>query len=265
MLGIPLRQGRLFTASDDAAAPRVCAISAAFAARFFPGESPIGRRLVFGFAEPVPREIVGIVADVKRDGLGAPSKPEMYVPFAQEPWWAAYVSVRTPGDPGRLASAVRGEIRALAPTLPIEALQPMTDIVRESVAEPRFRTTLVGFFAGTALLLAVVGIYGVISYGVERRTREVGIRVALGAGKGDVLRLIVRQGLALTGLGLAAGAAGALLLTQFLSSLLFETGRLDLPTFAGVALLLAGAGLLACWIPARRAARVDPVIALRFE
>jgi predicted permease len=265
VLGIPLRQGRLFTVSDDGAAPRVCAISEAFTARYFPGESPLGRRLVFGFAEPVAREIVGVVADVKRDGLGSPSKPEMYVPFAQEPFWAAYLTVRTPGDPGRLAAAVRSEVRALAPTLPIEAIQPMTEIVRESVAEPRFRATLVGLFAGAALLLAVVGIYGVISYGVGRRTREVGIRLALGAGKRDVLRLVVGQGLALTGLGLAVGAFGAVLLTRFLSSLLFETGRLDLPTYVGVALLLAAAGLLAAWIPARRAARVDPVIALRFE
>jgi putative ABC transport system permease protein len=156
-------------------------------------------------------------------------------------------------------------VRALAPTLPIEEVQPMTEIVRESVSQPRFRTTLVGFFAAAALLLAVIGIYGVISYGVGRRTREVGIRLALGAGRRDVLALVLRQGLALTGAGLAAGVAGALLLTRFLSSLLFETGRLDPAIYAGVALLLAAAGLLACWIPARRATRVDPVIALRFE
>ena len=265
VLEIPLRQGRLFSASDDAEASPVCLVSEAFARRFFPGENPLGRRLVFGFTEPTPREIVGVVGDVRRDGLGSPSRPEMYVPFAQEPFWAAYVSVRASGDPARLSSALRNEVRALAPTLPIEAIQPMTEIVRESVSQPRFRTTLVGFFAAAALLLAVIGIYGVISYGVGRRTREVGIRLALGAGRRDVLALVLRQGLALTGAGLAAGVAGALLLTRFLSSLLFETGRLDPAIFAGVALLLAAAGMLACWIPARRATRVDPVIALRFE
>jgi putative ABC transport system permease protein len=141
----------------------------------------------------------------------------------------------------------------------------MSEIVRESVAEPRFRTTLVAFFAGAALALAVIGIYGVISYSVGMRTREVGIRVALGAGKRDVLRLIVRQGLGLTSVGLAAGLAGAIGLTRFLSSLLFETGSLDPATYAGVALLLLAAGLLACWIPARRAARLDPIVALRCE
>ena len=211
------------------------------------------------------REIVGLVADVKRDGRGAASKPEMYVPFAQEPWWAAYVLLRTKGDPMRLASVLRNEVHALDPGLPIESIQPMTQIVEESVAQPRFRTTLLGLFGAAALLLAVIGIYGVLSYSVGRRTREVGIRLALGAGRGDVLRLVLSEGLALTAVGLAAGAAGAVVLTRFLSSLLFEVGRLDPVTYAAVALTLVAAGLLACWIPARRATRVDPVIALRAE
>ncbi len=265
VLRVPLREGRLFTESDTATTPKVCIVSSAFAARFFPGESPLGRRLIFGFKESVPREIVGVVGDVKRNGLGVPSQPEMYVPFGQEPWWAAYVAIRTAGDSEQVAGVIRREVRALIPGLPIAEIQPMTRIVYDSVAQPRFRTTLLGLFGVTALLLAVIGTYGVISYSVARRTREVGIRMALGAQKGEVLRLILRQGLALTGLGLAAGIAGAMLLTRYLASLLFDISPADPATYAGVALLLLGAGCLACLLPARRAMRVDPARALRCE
>jgi putative ABC transport system permease protein len=265
VLRVPLVQGRLLNESDAAGSARVCLISSAFAKRHFPGENPVGRRLVFGFKESVPREIVGVVGDVKRDGLAAPSKPEMYVPFVQDPWWAAYLGLRTSGDPAALSGILRDEVRALAPTLPVEAVQPMTQIVRDSVAQPRFQTTLIGLFAAAALGLAVIGIYGVLSYSVGRRTREVGIRLALGASPGDVLRLILRQGLALTGVGLAAGLFGALLLTRSLSGLLFDVGRLDVATYASVVLVLLAAGLAACWFPARRAVRVDPVRALRYE
>ncbi|HLN58437.1 MAG TPA: ABC transporter permease [Thermoanaerobaculia bacterium] len=263
VLGIRLLQGRLLTARDGAQSPKVCVISQTFARRHFPGANPIGQRLLFGFKQSVQREIVGVVADVRRDGLGVVSRPEMYVPFAQEPWWAAYVVIRTSGDPMRLAAVVRNEVGALDPTLPIESVQPMAQIVSESVAQPRFRTTLLGLFGALALLLSVIGIYGVISYSVGRRKREVGIRLALGAESGDVLRLVLGEGLVLTGAGLAAGAVGAAVLTRFLASLLFDVGRLDPATYAAAALTLAGAGLLASWLPARRAMRVDPVTALR--
>ncbi|HTR01549.1 MAG TPA: ABC transporter permease [Thermoanaerobaculia bacterium] len=264
-LGVTLMRGRLFTEQDTADAPKVCVVSAAFAKQHFPSENPLGKRLLFGFKESVAREIVGVVADVKRDGQGAPSKPEMYVPFAQEPWWAAYLLVRTAGDPMRLSAVLRNHVRALDPGLPVESVQPMTRMVSESVAQPRFRTTLLALFGAAALVLAVVGIYGVLSYSVGRRTREVGIRVALGASRGDVLRLILSEGLLLTGLGLALGALGAAVLTRFLSTLLFEIGRFDPLTYAAVAAVLAVSGLFACWIPARRAMRVDPVVALRAE
>ena len=173
--------------------------------------------------------------------------------------------MRTHGDPTRLSSALRGEVRALDPTLPIESIQPMSEIVSESVAQPRFRTTLLGLFGTVALCLAVIGIYGVMAYSVGRRTREVGIRVALGAGRRDVLRLVLGEGLALTGVGLAAGAVGAALLTRYLATPPLQVGRLDPATYGAVALTLLAAGLAACWIPARRAMRVDPVAALRSE
>ncbi|HEY1434434.1 MAG TPA: ABC transporter permease [Thermoanaerobaculia bacterium] len=264
-LGVPLERGRVFTASDAAGTPRVCAISAAFARQYFGGEDPIGQRLVFGFTESVPREIVGIVGDVKRASPGAPTQPEMYVPFDQDPWWAGYVAVRVHGDPQRLASLLAARVRALDPALPISDIQPMTQIVSESIAQPRFRATLLGLFAGLALLLAVIGIYGVVSYDAGRRSREIGIRIALGARRRDVLGLVLRQGIGLTALGLAAGLAGAFALTRSVSSLLFETVPLDAATHAGVAALLLGAAVAASAIPAWRAARTDPLDALRSE
>jgi putative ABC transport system permease protein len=263
LLKIRLLQGRLLTEQDGAASPKVCVISETFAKRHFPGASPIGQRLDFGFKQSVPREIVGVVADVRRDGLGVVSRPEMYAPFVQEPWWAAYVIIRTSGDPMRLAATLRAEVHALDPTMPIEGVQPMTQIVSESVAQPRFRTMLLGLFSLLALVLSVIGIYGVISYSVGQRRREVGIRLALGAGRAVVLRQVLGEGLALTAIGLAVGAIGAAALTRFLSSLLFDVGRLDPVTYAAAALTLVGAGLLASWLPARRATRVDPVITLR--
>jgi putative ABC transport system permease protein len=265
VMGLKLVRGRFLTDSDSAEHPRVCLISSEFARQFFPGEDPVGKRLIFGFTEPVPREIVGVVGDVRRDGLGVVSRPEMYVPFAQDPWWAAYVAIRSKGDAAALASAVRNDVRALDPTLPIEDIQPMTHTVSESVAQPRLRATLLGIFAAAALLLAILGIYGVLSYSVGRRTREVGIRIALGAQRGDVLRMVLREGLLLSAAGLAVGLAGAFVLTRFLSSLLFEVSRLDPWTYAAVAASLLAAGLLACWIPARRATRVNPILALRQE
>ena len=265
LLKIPLLQGRLLTERDTAQSPRVCVISSTFARIHFPGEDPIGRRLVFGFKESVSHEIVGVVADVRRDGLGVVSRPEMYVPFVQEPFWAAYVVVRTQSDPMHLAGVLRSEVHALDPILPVEGVQPMTQMVSDSVAEPRFRTRLLGLFGGLALVLAVIGIYGVISYSVGRRKREVGLRMALGAAQRDVLRLVLVEGLTLTGAGLLVGALGAVMLTRYVASLLFDIGRWDPLTYAVSALTLVGAGLLASWLPARRAMRVDPIKALRDE
>jgi putative ABC transport system permease protein len=267
VLGVRLVSGRLFDARDAGGTPNVCLISSAFARQHFPGENPLGKRLLFGFVATKAREIVGIVSDVHRDGPAVPSRPEMYVPFAQDPCWAAYVAIRVPEgrDPLLLASALREQVRALDPEMPVSDIQPFTQTVSDAVAQPRFRTTLLALFGATALLLAVIGIYGVISYTVGRRTREVGIRMTLGASAGDVLRLVLRQGIGLTAAGLAVGIAGALLLTRSLSTLLFEVSALDVPTWSAVAVLLITAGLAACWIPARRAMRLDPARALRHD
>lgn len=265
VMGVRLVAGRLITAADTPESEKVCLVSEAFVRRYFPGESPLGRRLVFGFTRGVSREIVGVVGDVRRDGLGSPSQPEMYVPFDQDPWWAAYLAIRANGDPAPLSAAVRRHVRALDPTLPIAAVEPMGQFVTDSVAQPRFRTTLLGLFAATALVLSLVGLYGVVSYNVGQRTREVGLRMALGAQPGDVTRLILAHGLGLAGLGLAAGLAGAILMTRSLSGLLFGVAPVDPATYAGVAALFLAAGLSACYVPARRAMRVDPVQALRSE
>jgi putative ABC transport system permease protein len=265
VMGVKLVSGRFLSDADGATSPKVCVVSSTFARRFFESEDPIGRRLVFGFTRSAVREIVGVVGDVRRDGLGVPPRPEMYVPFAQDPWWASYLAVRTTDDPGRFGHVLRSEIRALDPSLPVDGVEPMTQAVYESVAEPRFRTTLLGLFGLTAFLLAVIGISGVLSYNVTRRTREMGIRLALGAARRDILGIVLSEGLGLTAVGLAFGLAGALVLTRSLSSLLFEVQPIDPATYVAVVVLLLVSGLVASWIPARRAIRIDPVVALRHE
>jgi putative ABC transport system permease protein len=262
---IPLLQGREFKVADQPGAPRVCVISATMARRFFPNGNAIGKRLVVGFPESVLREIVGIVGDVKDRNLADPDPTQVYVPFSQNPFWAMTLGVRTHGDPAQLSATIREQVRALDPALPVENLKPMTEVVAESVAEPRFRTTLLGLFAAAALLLAAVGIYGVISYNTGRRTREIGIRVALGAQRGNVLTLILKEGFILGAAGVAVGILGAAGLAHFLATLVFGIGTSDPITYLSVTGLLLGVALLACYIPARRAMRVDPMVALRYE
>jgi putative ABC transport system permease protein len=235
------------------------------ARRFFPNGNAIGKRLVVGFPESVLREIVGIVGDVKDRNLADPDPTQVYVPFSQNPFWAMTLGVRTHGDPAQLSATIREQVRALDPALPVENLKPMTEVVAESVAEPRFRTTLLGLFAAAALLLAAVGIYGVISYNTGRRTREIGIRVALGAQRGNVLTLILKEGFILGAAGVAVGILGAAGLAHFLATLVFGIGTSDPITYLSVTGLLLGVALLACYIPARRAMRVDPMVALRYE
>jgi putative ABC transport system permease protein len=267
-LGVPLLQGRGFNATDREGSPPVVIINQTLSERYFPDENPIGKRLKVGGADR-PRnpwmEIVGVVGDVKYSGLQAQREPAYYTPLAQDVWGAAYLVVRTSVNPTSLAPAIREQIWELDKDIPIANLATMDQLLAESVAQPRFRTLLLGIFAALALVLASVGIYGVISYSVTQRTHEIGIRMALGARARDVMTLVIRQGMALAFIGVGIGLAASLALTRLMESLLFEVSTTDEATFAGVAALLIAVAVLACWIPARRASRVDPMAALRNE
>lgn len=267
-IGLALVAGRLFTPADTRGAAPAILASRAAAVKFFPAGDAIGQHLRFG-ARPgnvrLEGEIVGIVGDVRDQGLDQGLVPEFYASLEQAPVGAFSVVLKSSQEPGGLASAVRREVKALDPELPVTQLEPMKAVVSRSISGPRFLMSLLLAFAGIALLLAVVGIYGVTAYAVSQRTREMGIRMALGADARNVRDLVLRDGLrlALTGLGL--GLCAALALTRLLRGLLFEVPPTDPVTHAGVALLLLAAALIACWIPARRASRLDPLKALRAD
>ncbi|HEX5483832.1 MAG TPA: ABC transporter permease [Terriglobia bacterium] len=269
-LGIPLRKGHDFTPDDDLAAPPVAIINETLAKRFFPGEDPIGHRIQpgisngYGNKEPW-REIVGVVGDVKLHSLAAGPEPECYVPLAQSPIGLMTLVIRTGGDPLQVVPAVRTVIDSANKDAAAYNIKTLDELLAGSVAQPRFVTLLLGAFAALALLLAAVGLYGLIAYSVARRTHEIGIRMALGAQKRDVLRLVVGQGMILTLIGVGIGIIGALGLTRFLSSLLYGVKPTDPVTFVAVSLILTAVALLACYIPARRAMKIDPMEALRYE
>ena len=265
-LGIGLTRGRAFTERDNSGAGQVVMINEAMAEKFWPGEDPIGKRLTPDSGTIVSREIVGIVRDVKHFGLDTEAKPEYYIPYQQDPWSSALtIAMRTTADPASLSQAVRSEVRSLDKNLPVTNLRTMQELVERSVAEPRFRTLLLSVFAGVALLLSVLGIYGVMSWSVAQRTREVGVRMALGAAPADILRLLVGQGMIVAVVGVSLGVSAALMLTRVLASFLFEVNATDLMTFAIVSVLLLTAALLACYVPARRATKIDPMVALSYE
>jgi putative ABC transport system permease protein len=267
---LPLLTGRSFGPQDVRGAPMAILASKSAAAKFFPAGDAIGHRLRFG-ARPngtrIEGEIVGIVGDVTDQGLASGATPEFYGSLEQAPVGFFSVVLRAPGmkDPGALAAAVRRTMQSLDPELPVTQLEPMAEVVSRSISRPRFTMSLLLVFAATALLLAAVGIYGVTAYAVSQRTRELGIRMALGADGRSVRALVLRDGLRLAAAGLGLGLIAALALTRLLRGLLFEVPPTDLATHAGVALLLLGVVLLACWVPARRAARLDPWRALRAE
>jgi len=268
VLGVPLLRGRAFTDADTAAAPQVIIINQTMAATQFPGEDPIGRRIQLG--DPDPQSpwvtIVGVVGDVKYTGLDSAPEPTMYTPYEQNLWWPTmYLVMRSSVDPAGLAQAVRAQVAALDPLLPMAQVRTMDELLGRSVAEPRFRTTLLGIFAAVALLLATVGIYGVVSYTVGQRTQEFGIRMALGARRQDVLALVLGQGMVLAGIGVAIGLVASLALNRVLAGILFGVSPTDLVTFCAVPLVMVAAALLACYVPARRATRVDPMVALRSQ
>jgi predicted permease len=266
-LRIPLLAGRFFTEADRAGAPKVVIVNESFAKKWWPDGSPLGKRVKQGIPQDDRpfREIVGVVGDVAQEGLDLPVQTEVYLPMAQAADDSLTFVARTTSDPMSLARPATEAIHRVDPNQSVSWVQPLTRTVSESVARRRFTTLLLGLFGALALTLASVGIYGVVSYGVAQRTREIGIRTALGAGPREVLRLVFDQALRLAGIGLLVGGAGAFVLTRFLQSLLFQTPPFDPSTFAGVGVLLTGVVLLACANPARRALRVNPTIALRSE
>jgi putative ABC transport system permease protein len=266
-LGLPLLAGRFFSASDTMQGQPVVIVNETLARRYFPGEDPVGKRLKFAKPEQDAQweTIIGVVKDEKQDGLGAEVKPEIYQTHLQSPQDSMTFVVRTATDPGSLTGAVREEIRALDRDLPPYDIQTMNAVIHESVARERFSMILLATFAGVALFLAAIGIYGVMSYTVVQRTHEMGIRLALGAQPRDVLRVMVGQGMTLALAGVGVGLIAAFAVTRVMASLLFGVSAMDAATFAVTALLLVGVALLACYIPARRTAKIDPLRALRYE
>ena len=264
-IGTGLRRGRLFNSLDDANATRVVLINEAFAKTFLRGQEPIGQRLNFGGGEKGTQEIIGVVADVQDDDLDGEFKPMAYSPYAQIPWSTMSLIIRGTQDPTLLTSAVRSEVQTLDRNLPVSNIKPLDQMIFERMSPKRLMTYMMAVFGLIALLLASVGIYGVMSYAVTQRTQEIGVRLALGAQALDVLKLVLKKGMAMALVGVAIGLAGAYALTHLLANLLFNVAPTDLATFAAVSISLIVVALIACYIPARRATKVDPLVALRYE
>ncbi len=266
-MGIQLLRGRTFTPEDRADSPEVAIISDVAALRYWPNEDPLGKRISLDRRDgkPVWREIVGVVKGVTHFGLETERYAEVYVPHLQVPSFVSAVVVRTRGNPMDMAKVISKEVASQDSDLALFNVQPMQEFVSAAQSRRKFQVALLGVFAGVALILAAVGIYGVVAYWVNQRTREIAIRMAVGARQVGVLWLILRHGLVLAAGGLALGLAGTAAMSRFIGSLLFRTSAADLRTYISVSLLLAAVALLACYIPARRAAKVDPMVALRYE
>jgi predicted permease len=264
-MGIPLVQGRVFSDSDPWDGPKIVVISRTIAQQLWPGESAVGKQLFWGGIDGTPRTVIGVVGDIRDVDLEGTAPPLIFVPNQELTWPAITVVVRSAGNPAGIAAAVRKQIRALDPTMPVPEFLPLERTVVQAAAGPRFRSLLIGGFALIALLLAGVGVYGVTAFGVARRTREFGVRLALGASPAEVSRSVVRRGAGLGAAGVALGVLGAWWVTRFLGTLLYRVSPTDEVTFVAVALLLGGVALLASYLPARRATRVDPMVALRAE
>ena len=267
-MGLRVLEGRKIEASDRADTPPVCLIDETFAKTFWPGESAIGKRVKFGNLndpEPPWMQVVGVVAHVKNYGVDQPSRVEIYLPYNQRPAGSPTILVETAGDPASLTPGVREAVKSLDPELPIFAVRTLNEVVASQMAPRRLAVALISVFSAVALLLAAIGIYGVMSYAVALRTQEIGIRMALGAQREDISQMVLRFGTRLSLAGVTLGLIAAFGLARAMAGLLFQTSTADPPTFSIVPLLLLGVALLACYVPARRATRVDPLVALRTE
>jgi putative ABC transport system permease protein len=268
-MNIPILKGRAFTQQDDLNAPRKIMINQALAQRDFAGEEPVGKRVAFRNPEPNVEpswfEIVGVTANVRSLELREEAQPELYFASRQDAFSQVAIVVRSTVEPESIAPALRQAVAEVDRTVPVSEVKTMEHIVSESVTQPRFNLFLLGLFSSIALLLSVAGIYGVTAYTVAQRTHELGIRIALGAQVGDVLRMILGQGMVVIGAGIVIGLVAAFGLMRLMNSLLFGVSATDPFTFIGITVVLIAAGLLACYVPARRATKVDPLTALRYE
>ena len=267
-MGIPVEEGRVFDERDKDGAPSVCVIDESFARTHWPGESAIGRRVKFGRLEDAKSpwlEVVGVVGHVKNYGVDEPSRVEIYLPFLQDSVSSFSLLLRTKGDPASLAAPLRAAVRQADPELPTYAVRTLEEILAERTAQRRLAALLISVFASLALVLAAIGIYGVMSYTVSQRTQEIGVRMALGAERTTILGMVLRQGTSLALLGVGIGLLVAFAIGRVIASMLFETSPGDPPTFSLVPVVLFGVAALACYLPARRATRVDPMVALRCE
>jgi putative ABC transport system permease protein len=264
-LNIPLKQGRMFTDHDNSQSTKVVIVNETMARQQWPGESPIGRRFSIWRDEKFSREVVGVVGDTK-SSLDKEGEQQMYVPYAQDATWGSLsFVVRTSGEPSAMAGAVREAIKSVDKGVATYNLKTMNDVVSTSAAPRRVPMLLLSSFAGVAMLLAMLGIYGITSYYVTQRTREIGVRMALGAQIADVLKLVLRRAMFLAVIGIAVGVAGSIVVTRYLETLLFGVKPIDVITFVAVAFGLVLVALVASMIPARRATKVDPLTALRYE
>jgi predicted permease len=270
VLKIPLIRGRVFTESDDLKGQPVAIINETLARRYWHDEDPVGQQIRFAPGQTTSATnpwmtIVGVTGDIKSDGFDAASAPYLYLPMNQRPQFAAVVYLRTAVGTGTLEDNVRREVQAVDPTIPVFAVRTMDEVLKKSMADRRFALELLGVFAGVALLLASIGIYGVMAYTFSQRTNEIGIRMAMGAQRSDILRIALGEGALVVAIGVVAGLAGSVILTRFLQSMLFDVNPTDPVTLVAITALLTGVTLVACLVPARRATRVDPLIALRHE
>jgi putative ABC transport system permease protein len=265
-MGIPLLRGRNFSDLELKEPKQVILINEVLARKYFPDEDPIGKRLdVAMFEKPTPAEIIGVVGNVRYDSLIDELPPAVYFPHPDLAYSFMTLVIRTDGEPSAIAPAIQREIRSLDPNQPVSDVRTMNQVMSEWVARSRFNTLLLGLFAGLATLLSAVGIFGVMNYSVALRTREIGLRLAVGAQPRQVLLLILKQGFVLTIVGVLLGLGAAFALTRLLSGLLFGVTAVDVTTFTTISLLLVVVSLLACYLPARRAMRIDPLRALRYE